>query len=55
MFIAPIGTKPCGVATAVFASLYPAESGILYDHPKKKTKRSFGVHVWHKYIVNVSV
>lgn len=53
MFIAPIGTKPCGVATAVFASLYPAESGILYDHPKKKNKRSFGVHIWHKYIVHV--
>jgi hypothetical protein len=55
MFIAPIGTKPCGVATAVFASLYPVESGILYDHPKKKTKRSFGVHIWHKYLVNVSL
>lgn len=53
MFIAPIGTKPCGVATAVFASLYPAESGILYDHPKKKEKRSFGVHIWHKYVVRV--
>lgn len=55
MFIAPIGTKPCGVATAVFASLYPAESGILYDHPKKKDKRSFGVHIWHKYVVRVRV
>jgi hypothetical protein len=54
MFIAPIGTKPCGVATAVFASIYPAEAGILYDHPKKKNKRSFGVHVWHKYLVRVS-
>jgi hypothetical protein len=55
MFIAPIGTKPCGVATAVFASLYPTESGILYDHPKKKDKRSFGVHIWHKYMVRVLV
>lgn len=54
MFIAPIGTKPCGVATAVFASLYPNESGILFDHPKKKDKRSFGVHIWHKYLVRVN-
>jgi hypothetical protein len=53
MFIAPIGTKPCGVATAVFASLFPAETGILYDHPKKKPKRSFGVHIWHKYVVRI--
>lgn len=53
MFIAPIGTKPCGIATAVFASLYPAETGILYDHPKKKFKRSSGVNIWHKYIVRV--
>lgn len=53
MFIAPIGTKPCGIATAVFACLHPAETGILFDHPKKKSKRSFGAHVWHKYLVRI--
>lgn len=51
MFIAPIGPKPCGVASALFASVYPDDSGILFDHPKKKSKRSSGVHVWHQYSV----
>ncbi|HZG18626.1 MAG TPA: hypothetical protein VE092_01320 [Herbaspirillum sp.] len=53
MFIAPIGTKPCGIATAVFCSLYPSETGIIYDHPKRKSKRSSGVNLWHKYSVNI--
>lgn len=53
MFIAPIGTKPCGIATAVFASLYPSETGIIFDHPRKKSKRSSGTNVWHRYIVRV--
>src|SRR5450830_101295 len=35
MFVAPIGTKPCGVASAVFASLFPKQVGLIYDHPKK--------------------
>ncbi|RSZ58218.1 hypothetical protein HF313_00515 [Massilia atriviolacea] len=55
MFIAPIGTKPCGIATAVFASLFPNEAGILFDHPRKKSKRSSGVNVWHRYIVRINI
>ncbi|MGC3895292.1 hypothetical protein [Pseudomonas urmiensis] len=51
MFIAPIGTKPCGVATALFASLNQDRVGILYDHPEKKSKRSRGVGTWHKFTV----
>ncbi|PBP99203.1 hypothetical protein CCL17_18735 [Pseudomonas congelans] len=51
MFVAPIGTKPCGVATALFASLNQDRVGILYDHPDKKSKRSRGVGTWHKFTV----
>lgn len=53
MFVAPIGTKPCGIATAIFASLFPAEVGIIFDHPRKKSKRSSGVNVWHRYAVRI--
>jgi hypothetical protein len=53
MFIAPIGTKPCGIATAVFASLFPSETGIIFDHPRKKLKRSSGLNVWHRYVVRI--
>lgn len=51
MFVAPIGTKPCGIASAVFASLYPGQTGVLFDHPKKKDKRSEGSGLWHRYTV----
>lgn len=51
MFIAPIGTKPCGIASALFASIHPEQVGILYDHRKKSTRRSSGVSVWHRYAI----
>jgi hypothetical protein len=51
MFVAPIGTKPCGIASAIFASLYPHQSGVIFDHPKKKDKRSEGSGLWHRYTI----
>ncbi|WP_141133407.1 hypothetical protein [Pseudomonas segetis] len=51
MFIAPIGTKPCGIASAVFASIYPEQVGLLFDHPTRKSKRSEGSSLWHRYSV----
>ncbi|MBR7798884.1 hypothetical protein [Undibacterium fentianense] len=53
MFVAPIGTKPCGIATAVFTSLFPDEAGIIFDHPQKKKSRSSGVNIWHKYSIKI--
>lgn len=53
MFIAPIGTKPCGVATALFASMHPAQVGLLYDHRIKKNKGSKGVNIWHRYSIKI--
>ncbi|HEJ2935018.1 hypothetical protein [Pseudomonas aeruginosa] len=51
MFVAPIGTKPCGIASAVFASIYPDQVGLLFDHPKRKANRSEGASLWHRYSI----
>jgi hypothetical protein len=53
MFIAPIGPKPCGIASAIFASVYPEQVGLLFDHPRRKQKRSTGVDLWHRFTVAV--
>jgi len=51
MFVAPIGTKPCGIASAIFATIYPNQVGLLFDHPRRKPKRSSGVDLWHRFTV----
>ncbi|MDT7543142.1 MAG: hypothetical protein QOE33_3046 [Acidobacteriota bacterium] len=48
LFIGPIGTKPMGVGVALFASTRP-NVGVLYDHPKRREKRSSNVARWHLY------
>lgn len=53
MFVAPIGPKPCGIASAIFASVYPEQVGLLFDHPRRKHKRSKGVDLWHRFTVTV--
>jgi hypothetical protein len=53
MFVAPIGPKPAGIASAIFASLYPDQVGLLYDHPRRKQMRSRGVDRWHRFTVTV--
>ena len=53
MFVAPIGPKPCGIASAIFASVYPEQVGLLFDHPRRKKKRSTGVDLWHRFTVTV--
>ena len=54
MFVAPIGPKPCGIASAIFASIYPDQVGLLFDHPRRKKKRSTGVDLWHCFTVTVN-
>lgn len=53
MFVAPIGPKPCGIASAIFASAYPEQVGLLFDHPRRKKKRSSGIDRWHRFTVTV--
>lgn len=54
MFIGPIGTKPCGIAAALFASMHDSQVGLLYDHRTKKKKRSTGVNIWHRYSIRLT-
>ena len=50
MFVAPIGTKPHGVATALFSAHRP-DVGIIYDHPSRSPARSTSIGQWHLYSV----
>ena len=51
LFVAPIGTKPHGVATALFSAEHP-DVGILYDHPSRTRARSTAVGQWHLFTVS---
>jgi hypothetical protein len=46
LVVSPIGTKPHGIATALFASVHQT-IGVAYDHPRKKEGRSRRIHRWH--------
>jgi hypothetical protein len=51
--IAPLGTKPHGIATALFLiqhSRYQTSS-LIYDHPERSRDRSREVRRWHLYRV----
>ncbi len=50
LFVGPIGTKPMGIGVALFAS-ERQDVGILYDHPRRRSKRSDRVASWHLYDV----
>lgn len=48
MFVVPIGTKPNGIAAALYAAHHD-QVGLLYDHPGKKLARSRHVAKWHLF------
>lgn len=52
MFIAPIGTKPCGIGVAVFLAEHP-EVRVLYDHPRRRADRSSAINAWHLFTAEV--
>ena len=51
--VAPFGTKPHGIATALFLVQYSsyAQSGLIYDHPNKAKGRSSDLRRWHLYAI----
>ena len=50
-FVVPIGTKPHGIGTALFASKYH-DVGVLYDHPCRREKRSQRIGAYHLFEVS---
>ena len=50
MFVAPIGTKPHGLATALFVA-QRSDVGVIYDHPNRAPDRSRSVGQWHLFSV----
>lgn len=51
LVVVPIGTKPHGVGAALFACDHP-DVGVLYDHPKRRQKRTEKLGTWHLYSVS---
>lgn len=51
MMVVPVGTKPHGIGTALFACNFP-DIGVIYDDPKKKGGRSNHIGKWHLYNVS---
>lgn len=53
--VAPFGTKPHGIATALFLVRYSAyaQSSLIYDHPNRVKGRSAMVRRWHKYSIEL--
>ena len=48
LVVAPIGTKPNGLGVALFAAVHP-DVGLLYDHPRRRTRRTEMSANWHLY------
>jgi hypothetical protein len=53
MIVAPLGTKPHGIATALFLIEHASyqETSLVYDHPERSLNRSQQVRRWHLYRV----
>ena len=51
LFVAPIGTKPHGIGTALFVSEF-RDVGVIYDHPKRRLDRTEQTSDWHLYSVD---
>lgn len=54
--IAPMGTKPHGIATALFLLRHSQfqESSLIYDHPLRTTGRTSEIRRWHLYRIDLS-
>ena len=50
MIVGPIGTKPTGIGTALFAATHD-DVGLLYDHPRRSSRRTEKIARWHIFEV----
>lgn len=53
IFVAPLGTKPCGIGAVLFAAMHSDKVGLLYDHPRRKRDRSESIGQWHLYDIYI--
>ena len=53
IFVAPLGTKPCGIGAVLFVAMNPEKVGLLYDHPRRKKDRSESIGQWHLYDIHI--
>lgn len=53
--VAPFGTKPHGIATAMFLIKNSSfqRSSLIYDHPEKARNRTTEVRRWHRYRIEL--
>lgn len=53
--VAPFGTKPHGIATAMFLIKNSPfqRSSLIYDHPEKARNRTTEVRRWHRYRIEL--
>ena len=51
LLVAPIGTKPHGLGTALFVASH-RDVGVIYDHPQRSSKRSSELGHWHLFSVS---
>lgn len=51
MFVAPLGTNPQGLGTALFVA-QRKDVGVIYDHPRRTADRSTAVGEWHRFSVS---
>jgi len=50
LLVGPIGTKPNGIGAALFIATH-RDVGLLYDHPRRSSKRSTEVARWHLFSI----
>lgn len=55
VLVAPLGTKPHTIGAALFAAEHNAydRAVVLFDHPQKRSGRSYKIRKWHLYDVAV--
>lgn len=53
--VAPLGTKPHGIASALFLNEYCQyqQTVLIYDHPSRSENRSSKVRRWHLYRIDL--
>jgi hypothetical protein len=49
LYLAPVGTKPHALGAIWYAIEHPADTEVMYDHPKRRPQRTFGVGPTHVY------